>query len=404
MTAGTKPLNVLMLLNRIPYPLNDGGAIGAYNFIKGYAGAGCNLTILAMNTAKHQVAKADIGREFNGYGKITTVFVDNRIKPIDALANLFSVKSYIIQRFISSAYADTLISVLKNNSFDVVHIDGLPPAAYIEIVRKHSNAKISMRAHNVEHVIWERIAGKEQNPLKKWYVALQAKRLKKFELEAIMKCDVVMAISKEDEDTIKEACPGAKTIVVPAGLDVVEKLVNENFNAADLFFIGSFDWMPNLQGVEWFATNVWPALNTRWPAVKITVAGKKMPEAISKYKSNSFIAVGEVPNARAFMLQHGIMVVPVISGSGIRIKILEGMALGKTIIATTIAAEGLGLKNGENILIADTAEEFAAQLQKCFDSQAFCHSIGENAHKFVRDNYTNSTIFEKLKLYYNNLI
>lgn len=396
-------LKILILLNRIPYPLNDGGAIGAYNFVKGYAQAGCDVTMLAMNTSKHFVDEDTIKQVFSKYATGNTVYIDNRIKLIGALKNLFKQESYIIERFISKGYEAVLTNMLQKNEYDIVHIDGLPPAAYIDVVRQYSKAKVSMRAHNVEHVIWQRIAEMETNPLKKIYVGIQAKRLKEFELAAIRKCDLVMAISKEDEDTIKAAVPTATTRIVPAGMDISQKIENTNYNPLDLCFIGSFDWMPNLQGIDWFMKEVWADLVRQYPSIKFSIAGKQMPAHIHALKSANLNPVGEVPSAKEFILQHGLMVVPIVSGSGIRIKILEGMALGKTIIATPIAAEGLGLTHGENILIAETAAEFAACIDKCRSDEAYCKQIGKNAHRFALDNYLNQNIFAGLIQYYRNM-
>ncbi len=396
-------LKILVLLNRVPYPLNDGGAIGAYNFVKGYAGAGCEVTILTMNTARHYVESEKVKEVLGAFGKGRAVYVDNRIKPLGALRNLFTGGSYIIERFVSSEYTDVLTQLLTKNRYDVVHMDGIPPAAYINTIRQHSTAKVSMRAHNVEYMIWKRIAEKESNPFKKLYLRIQSKRLEKFEKQAWAKCDVVMAISKEDEDTILHDVPNAKTVVVPAGMDILPKLSNANFNPLDLCFIGAMDWMPNIQGMEWFVGEVLPVLAAKFPTITVTVAGKKTPDSFMALESENLLPVGEVPDAKDFMLQHGLMIVPIVSGSGIRIKILEGMALGKAILATTIAAEGLGLTNGENILIADTPEQFATQLQRCMSDAALVKKIGVSAHRFAYDNYRNTSIFNKLIAHYKQL-
>ncbi len=400
---GVKPVRILVLLNRIPWPLNDGGAIGAYNFVKGYAEAGCEVTLLAMNTTKHFVEPAIIAEQFGKFGTVHTVLIDNHIKPLGALNSLLKGSSYVIDRFVSGQYRQALIDLLQKSTYDVVHVDGLPPAAYIPTIRAHSKARISMRAHNVEHGIWQRVAAQEANLLKKQYISLEANRLQKFEAAAATQCDVVMAISREDEAALKALSPTVKTIVVPAGMDVPAQPENTNFNAADLCFIGAFDWMPNLQGIEWFHREVWPALSSRFPQVNLLVAGKKMPESIKKLSDAHFVAVGEVPDAKAFMLQHGLLVVPIVSGSGIRIKILEGMALGKCIIATPIAAEGLGLTDGENILIAETAEAFIQKLELCLNDVTYATRIGAAAHKFAFDNYRNRSIFDKLITYYRSL-
>lgn len=391
------------MLNRIPYPLNDGGAIGAFNFVKGYAEAGCEVTMLAMNTAKHFVPEEKAQEVLGPYGKLHLVDIDNRINAVGALANLIKGGSYVVERFVSADYNQELVHLLQAQKFDVVHVDGLPPAAYIETVRQYSAATVSMRAHNVEHVIWERIAAREGSLLKRWYLQEQAQRLKEFEISALGKCDVVMAISTEDEATIQQRSPGAKTIVVPAGMDISAEPENQNYNPLDLFFIGAMDWMPNTQGMDWFVKEVLPPLTKQFPQVKVNVAGKKMSDSFKALKSANLLPVGEVPDAKQFMLQHGLMIVPIISGSGIRIKILEGMALGKTILATTIAAEGLGLTNGENILIADTPEQFAAHIEKCLADAIFCKAVGVNGHRFAYANYRNASIFAKLIAHYRQL-
>jgi polysaccharide biosynthesis protein PslH len=403
MSSAHSKLKTLVLLNRIPYPLNDGGAIGAFNFVKGYAEAGCEVTMLAMNTAKHFVPEEKAQEVLGKYGTLHLVNIDNRINAVGALANLIKGGSYVVERFVSAEYNQELVHRLQQQKFDVVHVDGLPPAAYIETIRQYSAATVSMRAHNVEHVIWQRIAAREGNLLKRWYLEEQAQRLKEFEVSALGKCDVVMAISNEDEATIQQCSPGAKTVVVPAGMDISAEPENQNYNPVDLFFIGAMDWMPNTQGMDWFVKEVLPALAKQFPQVKVNVAGKKMSDEFKALKSANLLPVGEVPDAKTFMLQHGLMIVPIISGSGIRIKILEGMALGKTILATTIAAEGLGLTNGENILIADTPQQFAAHIQKCLTDAAYCKGVGVNAHCFAYANYRNASIFEKLIAHYLRL-
>ena len=393
-------LRVLILLNRIPFPLNDGGAIGTFSFIKGYADSDAEVTVLAMNTAKHFVERNLLQDSLLKYATLQEVYVDNRIKPFHAFLNLFKSESYVTERFKSKIFDEKLKELLQQNNFDVVHVDGLPPALYIPTVRKFSHAFVSMRAHNVEHIVWKRIAENTTNLFKKWYVNLQAKRLSNFEYAALEQTDITMTISRDDEQTIKNFCPQAKTMVVPASMDIANVCDQGNAEVNPLFFIGSFDWMPNEQGVDWFIAEVWQKLSLTFPDLKFVIAGKKMSEKIKALKTNKLLPIGEVPDAKKFILDGGLMIVPIISGSGIRIKILEGMALGKCIVATTIAAEGLGLTDGENILIADNADEFITKIGKCLNDVAYRERIAKNAHKFALENFQNKKVFDKLTAYY----
>lgn len=398
---GEPALRILILLNRVPFPLNDGGAIGTFGFVQGYAQAGAEVHTLAMNTTKHFVEEKTAVQHFKPYSALTLVNVDNRIKPIGALLNLFHRQSYITERFDNETYQKALAQILQKQVFDVVHLDGLPAALYLPTLRKFApKAHLSMRAHNVEHVIWERIAAQEINPFKKWYVALQAARLKQFEIKAAAAVDTVMAISHEDKNTLLGACPLAKIVVVPAGMDIADEKPKGNDGVYPLTFIGSFDWMPNLQGVEWFFSEIWAQLSAKFPEAELHIAGKKMPLHIKALQSSQVNPIGEVPDAKQFLLEGGVMIVPIVSGSGIRIKILEGMALGKCIIATPIAAEGLGLTNEENVLIAETPSQFEYYLNKCISQPDFRLQIAQNAHTFALNNFQNKTIFNKLIQYY----
>lgn len=393
------PLKILILLNRVPFPLNDGGAIGAYQFVKGYADAKMEVHCLAMNTYKHFLAEETIREKFSFAQKFETVPIDNRIKILPALFNLFSDESYIISRFRSKKYNDKLIALLQQNQYDVVHIDGLPPGLYIDTIRAYSNALIAQRAHNVEYRIWQRGAAEATNLIKKLYLNIQAKRLQKFETQSLSKVDVVLSISTEDDEAIKQLNKAIHTYIIPAGIAVDEKIditLPEEFSLA---FIGSFDWLPNIQGLDWFIANCWDEILVAFPTIKFFIAGKKMPE---RYRSigKNIVAVGEVPDAKKFMQSHSVLLVPLVSGSGVRIKIIEAFAIGKTVLATTIAAEGSGATPEKEILIADTTAQFIQKINECISDKNKLIAIGTNAHTFALENYQNKNIMQRLISFY----
>ena len=172
----------------------------------------------------------------------------------------------------------------------------------------------------------------------------------------------------------------------------------------ELFHIGSMDWLPNTEGVEWFLDEVWPSILQEFPEITFTIAGRKIPTGISQRKDPNVIVVGEVESANAFMLSKDIMIVPILAGSGIRVKIIEGMALGKVIITTTIGAEGLDVEDGKNILIADTPEEFVAAVENCVKTPDLCAIIGENARNFVSLYHNNERTTQKLVDFYCSIL
>ena len=378
-----------MLFNRVPYPLNNGGAIAMFSSVKEYVEQNFEVHILSMNTSKHFVPEQQVQSVFAPYAKIELVYVPNDITFTGALLNLFSRHSYILERFISKKYDEKLSEILKNNTYDIIHLDALSSLLYIETVRRYSNAKVFYRAQNLESQIWKRSISKTRNPVKFLYLKTQVSRLEKFELNALKKPDVILTLSLLDEDTFRKNTE-VSVIFLPVRI-LVNSTYSDRLENDDIFFIGALDWSPNAEGIEWFLKYIWPAIAKEFTSIKFYIAGRKMPEWLHRLKSETIIPLGEVKDAKQFMLAHGIMVAPILTGSGIRIKIMEAMALGKVVIATTIAAEGLGATDDVNILIADSADQFIAKLNKC-RQHSFRKLIGEDALRFATENYSESRL------------
>ena len=171
-----------------------------------------------------------------------------------------------------------------------------------------------------------------------------------------------------------------------------------------LFHIGSMDWMPNLEAVNWFLEEVWNKIHTEIPQVRLYLAGRKMPESLLNANYPNVSIVGEVPDSMYFIESKKINIVPLLSGSGIRVKIIEAMSVGKTVISTTIGAEGIDYTNEENILIADTPDEFVKQIKRCVEDNEFCSQIGKNAYDLVATHYNNELLTKKLLEFYIKLL
>ena len=171
-------MKILQICNKPPYPAVDGGAIAMNNTTQGLISNGYEVKVLAISTAKHPVNIESLPEDYLVSTKFESVFIDTSIKLKDAFINLFSSKSYNIERFISNDFTKKLIETLEKEKFDIIIIESLFVAPYITAIKKISKAKIVLRAHNVEYKIWERISSNTKNPIKKTYLSLLAKRLK----------------------------------------------------------------------------------------------------------------------------------------------------------------------------------------------------------------------------------
>ena len=180
-----------------------------------------------------------------------------------------------------------------------------------------------------------------------------------------------------------------------------EELSNVEVEPDSLFHIGAMDWLPNLESIRWLLDDIWPVVHSRVPQAKLYLAGRKMPEQLMKARIEGVSVIGEVPDAMYFIGSKKINIVPLLSGSGIRVKIIEAMSVGKVVVTTTVGAQGIDYTDGENILIANTPDEFAEQIGRCLSDDDFCRRVGEAAARLVAEQYDEHKLAVKLLEFYN---
>ncbi len=398
-------MKILQLCKKFPYPLKDGESIAVNSLSKSFHELGCEVTLLAMNTHKHYFDLRTLPEHFNHYADIHTVALDNRIKPLDAFYNLFCHKSYHVARFESDTFRHKLITLLQTQEFDLIQLETLYLAPYIPVIRQYSDAIIAMRSHNVEHEIWQRIAKNTRSLPKKWYLQHLTKKLKRFEIEQFTTYDVLVAISERDLAAHRKLGFKGKAVVTPIGINGNDyKPEQRSFKGEpSIAFIGSLDWIPNQEGLQWFLDNVWSELHRRFPTLKFHIAGRNTPDWMLRLQMPNVIVHGEVPDAAAFINQHPMMVVPLLSGSGMRVKILEGMALGRVVLTTSLGLEGINARHQREVLIADTPEAFIKAIAKCYSQSLLMQQISHRARAFALQHYDNREIAINLLQTYSQL-
>lgn len=392
-------MRILMLANKMPYPPNDGGSIATLSMAQAFAGLGHKVTILAMNTYKHNYEVEKLPENIKNLIEFHTVYVDISIKPPEVLTNLiFSRLPYNAKRFISSAYKQKLVKLLRNQAYDIVQLEGLYLYPYIAIIRKHFTGPVSFRAHNIEHEIWRRTLSNQRQGLKRMYMKVLTNRMENFEVQSLNKFDLLVPITERDGHVFEFLGNDAPKCVAPVGID----LENYRFKAPvdyqpELAFIGSLDWMPNQEGIDWFLQKVWPRLIAKNPDLKLHIAGRNAPDNYQhKVHRKNVVFHGEVENAVEYLEKYAFMVVPLLSGSGMRVKIVEGMATGRVVFTTSIGAEGLNAANRENIFIEDDPEKMADTIAEVISDTDLVQQVAKNARNFIKENFDNTKIAKKL--------
>ena len=194
-------------------------------------------------------------------------------------------------------------------------------------------------------------------------------------------------------------------LICPFGLDLKNmSLIKSDYEFPCLFHLGAMNWTPNEEGIKWFLENCWDSVHQKFPYLKFYLAGRMMPDWLKNLKLPNVEVIGEVPDAMDFMRSKAVMVVPLFSGSGIRVKIVEGMALGKAVISTDIGAEGIDCVSGRHLLIANTPEEFLSAIERYISDQHFCESVGQNARRLIEEKHNMPDIIRKLENFYKQVL
>lgn len=398
-------MKILQVSHRVPYPLNEGGTIGIYNYTRGFYEAGHEVTLVALNGIKHQIDMDAARKALEQYCRFYVFDIDTTVKAYPALMNLLSGKSYNVSRFETPVLTRFLKTLLQSETFDLIQVEGTFVAGYFDVLKTNSKAPLVLRQHNVEYQIWERLARNENNPVKKWYLQLLSKRLKTFENRYANVYDALVPVTQDDAEVFIRLGCRKPVFVSPSGIDVAywsKGAGSEgNFN---LFHLGSLEWMPNREAVVWFIENVWPQVLLWDDRFKLFIAGKNMPPSLKQWKVRNVEMVGEVEDGAAFICDKAITVVPLLSGSGIRLKILEAMAAQKLVISTTVGAQGIPAEHRKNILIADTPEQFVDALKLTVNQPELAQSIRQEGYKMIIQSYSNNAVVHKLLQFYRELI
>ncbi|NWJ49561.1 MAG: glycosyltransferase [Bacteroidetes bacterium] len=402
-------MKVLMLCNKSPWPTKEGGPIAMNAMVRGLLQAGYSLKILALNTNKYPVQSSSVPVEFRDKTNLSLVDTNLSFQPFTALKSLFTGQSYHVQRFITPQIEAAIVKILSNETFDIIQFESIFLTPYISVIRKYSKAKLVLRSHNIEHHIWQRLANYTTNPFRKIVLRHLASTLENYECSILNQLDGIMTITTKDETRFKTL--GFKNLLstIPLSIEVfnnttVVSPVEPISKQTSLFHIGSMNWIPNQGGIRWFLHECWPLIHNSFPLLKLVLAGREMPMWLKKTIMSGVDIQGEVESSTDFILENGIMVVPLFAGSGVRVKILEAMALGRPVISTMQGAEGIECTDGLNILIANTPEEFLSAITKCLTDPNLVNTLIKNALQIIQTKHQPDQVSKLADQFYKQLI
>lgn len=397
-------MKILQLCLKPPLPARDGGCIAMNNITQGLLAAGHRVKVLTIFTHKHDLNPELMPADYLERTEIEGVYIDTRLNAVDAYSNIITADSYNISRFFSTDFDIRLAKLLIKEDFDVIHLESLFMTPYMATIRRHCQTPIVLRAHNIEYVIWEKIASGTRNPLKRFYLKYLTTKLKQYELSVLNNVNGIAAIS--DEDRSRMLALGIKKPIrtIPFGIHL-EDYPNVDNSTAEraLFHLGAMDWGPNLEGILWFLNAIWPLIHAKHPDLKMYLAGRNMSEEIRTLNLPNVVVLGEIDDAISFMQSKAVMIVPLLSAGGIRVKIIEGLALGKAVISTTLGAEGLNCTDHKNIMLADRPEDWVKAVDELLERPGLIQALGSSGRMHAEQYFDNAAITAKLVTFYKEI-
>lgn len=321
------------------------------------------------------------------------------------LSRMLSKNPFIVQKYLSREIRNCQRSLCDMTNGRLA--DGRQTVLVCDFLEMAGNVDWSLPLpkilfqHNVESVIWRRYYENEENPLKKAYFWYEQARIRRFERAACNRFDSVLAVSPKDREIFRDKL-GVRTPVevIETGVDVAnfETLRDAPSVPGRLLFLGSLDWMPNIDGLHWLVQQAYPRIRAKCPTVSLDIVGRRPVASVRELAATdaSIQVHADVPDVRPHLAASDVIVVPLRIGSGTRLKIFEAMAAGRPVVSTTIGAEGLPVENGRHILLADSAEEFADRVVALLENPSQKLAMAAEAFEFVAENYSWRNVSQKL--------
>lgn len=308
----------------------------------------------------------------------------------------------LVARFHSPQFEALLREKLRATQYDVVHLEGQFLLPYVPAIRAETRAPIVMRAQNVEQAIWQRLA-QQATGLRRMALRHVAHSLGKWETAHLDDCDALVPIAEEDAHAFRALGATRPMFVLPCGVEASE--IDARVDRHRVYFLGSMLYRPNQEAAAWLAKDVWPRVIALEPRARLTIAGSSFPPTLrDEFAASGIDVATDIPDIRAFAAPFRAMLAPLFSGSGMRIKVLEAMAMGKPVIATPLGAGGIDVTPGEDILIASDPDALAQLVVRVMNDDALAERIGRAARALVVERYDPGVLGQQLLAFYESLL
>jgi glycosyltransferase involved in cell wall biosynthesis len=388
-------LNILFISTQLPYPPKSGGTVKSWNYVS-FLAKKYQLSVACL--LKDDDAK--YVEEFqNKLALATFIYEELQVKrsAINLLKSYLMAPCMNVFRNASNSFKAKIEQQAKQQ--DVIIIDHYEMFQYVPATFK---GKVIMHTHNAEFMLWQRMSELEEgNLLKKGVLRLEAARVKKYEQEIFRQADLIYSTPSDIALYRKHGFDVSKHVLTyHLGNDSLLKLPPIAFNETEkaLTFIGTLSWEPNIDGLLWFLGKVWPIIIAKHPDARLYVLGKDPDQRIldAAGEDKRVVFTGFIKDLEVYLKKTRVYLAPLRFGSGMKVKVLEGLYRGSPTVSTSVGAEGLEVASGESIFIADTAEAFARDCIHLLENEASWEAMRDQSRKLAASKYRWEPLFEKM--------
>lgn len=382
---------ILFLSTRAPYPPTTGHFQRTFNILKELSTFG---EIFFFGFYDKGLSQNDVDEVDRELGKICRSIHIEHIPEERNIAgmlwlgfsSLFTTRPLISKKYFRSSMQRSIEELLSRTRIDIVHLDMLPLAEYLPLF---PDMPIALTNQNVESLRLARWAATEKNLLKRWFLKLQARRLAVYEAGILKKLKYCIAMSETDKGYLQALNPDCNLIVIPNGTDTsfYSPAAEKEAEQPNILWIGGMRDPYNRQAVLFFLDEVFPRIAERIPNVKWTVVGRDPPDRLVRLGNQHVELPGLVRDVRPYYHRAHVFVVPLLSGSGTKLKVIEGLSMGMPIVTTTVGAEGLAVEHGKDIFINDDAVQFAESVIRLLENPVLRRNVGSSARTLAADRY-----------------
>lgn len=375
-------MRLLWLTSLLPFPLDTGGKQVTFHWVRRLAQRGHRLTLVSCREEGELPPQALPGVELASPPRSGQGHRKQRL----AIRGLFAGQPLALAKYWDPRRAAWLEKLLHERTFDVVHLDHLHMSSYGLQLQEVSPGPIVLTLHNVESALWSQAAEAFRHPLRRALLRSQARKLRETERVALTRFDLIHTLSPLDAQQLRARLPTAQVIAIPPGVEL-GPCVPEREEAGRVVFVGTMAWWPNAAGLRWLCRAVWPIVRRRLPEARLDVVGGELPGRLARSAPPGVHVCGRVPDVGPYLARAQVVVVPLLHGSGVRIKLLEALAWGKAVVSTPLGAQGLEVESGEHLWIEEDAEAFAERVIALLRDPTERQRLGRQGRALVRARY-----------------